>query len=148
VDAFIRNVYEQTGGEIKKGGFNDTSDVEEVFEKAKSQLQSLKPIKVKNGSDQIRVVYILEKANEDKLKKGQENDLQKGRVSSALDYGQSGITFTKKGSDIIDRISHIKNDLQDDQRRIEKDIDECVSKLTITPNQECRMYESNNIKCP
>lgn len=147
IDAFIRNVYEQTGGDIKKGGFNDTKEVSNLIKKAKGQLQSLKPVRVKDVNDQIRTVYVLEKANEDQLKKGQETNLEKGKVSSALYYGDAGITFTKKGADIIDRIGHIKRDIQDDQRSIEKDIDECLEHLTTTPTQECKSYETN-LKCP
>lgn len=145
VDKFMNTVQAQTGGEIIKGGFNDTSKVKDVLSKAIAQLKSLKHVKVLEN-EVHRTVYVLEKANKDVLSKAKGNDLQKGRVTEAFGYYGGSINFTKKGKDIIDKVTILEDDLSDEMIVLEIDIANSYENLTCTPTQET--YCGDTEKCP
>lgn len=149
VDGFIRDVYESTGGDIQKGGFNDNDEVKDFIAKAESQLKALKPLRVSNGKD-VRTVYLLEKAKEDTFKKGgndAEDTLEKGMVGEALGGYGADIKFKKKGSEIVAKIAVEKSLLTSKCATLEEEIQDLLEKISCKPTQECKRYDSN-YTCP
>jgi len=114
VEKWINNVYAATGGEIVKGGFNDTSETEDILQDMREKIDMMKAIRVQGEGDLgIRTVYVLEKAlipeEEDLLKKSEDaNELEKGKVDEMVNYSDLKITFKKTGKEIKDRLETIE----------------------------------------
>jgi len=146
IDEFIRKTYESVGGEIVKGGFNDTEEVNGFLSKASADLGSLKPIKVSHEGN-IRTVYVLQKAVEDTLKKGNENELEKG-VMEAFEYS-GNIVFKKTGGDIKSRLINVKDAIEDKCEELCSQIMVAMEALPNLPTQSPNTYGYRElVKCP
>lgn len=120
VESWITGVYQATGGEIVKGGFNDTADVHQVLEGMKSQVSLLKGVIVEGADGSVREVFVcpkqeIEKSNDteeeadgDSLEKAKGNDLEKGKIADALRWGDLPIKFNKTGAEIKEKLAAIK----------------------------------------
>lgn len=147
VDAFISSVHEQVGGEIKKGGFNDTKEVRKYIEKAEAELSQLKPVNLLVKGE-VTKVYVMEKP-EEKLVKGEEDELNKGKVSEAFDFYQNGIVFSKKGSEIKTKAAGLRAGIEVQLEGISSELEEASSHLSKNPTREVRGYGfSEGVKCP
>lgn len=147
VDEFIRSIYETTGGEIKKGGFNDTKEVEAIFAKAKTDLAKLKPIKVSEDGE-IRTVFVLQKGTEDTLQKGEVNDLEKGKIVEAFEYSDK-ICFKKTGEEIKAKLLFVKEDIESKCEEKVEEIMEAMKSLPNLPTKNPNSYGYGEmVKCP
>lgn len=101
IGSFVEDVYKITGGEIIKGGFNDTPEVFAVLEKAKEQFASLIPIRLEgeNGIEDAFIIKVKADGEDDLLEKGKDNELEKGKISNAFEYSNN-IVFKKTGAEI------------------------------------------------
>lgn len=100
VESYIKDVYEITGGEIVKGGFNDTPEIAQIIENAKNQVSLLKGVLIEDEFG-AREIYVLEKGKESK-------ELNKGRIHDTLHYSDLNIKFTKTGKEIKSKLSDVK----------------------------------------
>jgi len=147
VQSFISNVNKMTGGEIVKGGFNDTEEIHSIIEKAKSDLSGLKKVRINDGPGTERNVYVAEVADE--VTKGESDELNKSHVTDAFAYGKNNITFKKKGNEIKSKVleehSRIEREIED----IEKELDKCHPTLKCSPTEAPSMYgPRERVKCP
>ncbi len=145
IDAFIKNTYESIGGEIKKGGFNDTKEVHGYLKKAAEQLKAVKPINLLEKGE-VRKIYLLKKP-EDVLKKGE--TVKKGMISESFDFYSNTISFTKKGSDIKTKLAGVKGGILGQMEIAEKEIEELAGVLISVPTEKRRGYGfSEGVVCP
>jgi hypothetical protein len=141
IDEFIANVNKTVGGEIIKGSFNDIPEFHELIEKAKSDLSKLTEVRINDGEEKIKSVYILEKS--------ESNDLEKGRVSEAFSYGANSMTFKKKGSDLKNKIAECKAECKAQQIILEKEIEECCADFVCQPTEMPHLYGTRaQVNCP
>lgn len=115
VEKWINNVYASTGGEIRKGGFNDTPEVEDKLMDMKEKIDLMKSIQVQGDGDLgIRTVYVLEKAlvseEQDLLQKSKDSEdtLEKGKVDDMVNYSDLKITFKKTGAEIKEKLESLE----------------------------------------
>jgi hypothetical protein len=124
VEKWINSVYAETGGEIVKGGFNDTSEVEDKLIEMKEKIDLMKAIQVQGEGDLgIRTVYVLERAlipeKQDLLQKGEDvedalekevpdSKIQKGKVDDIVNYSDLRINFKKTGKEIKEKLKTIE----------------------------------------
>lgn len=138
VKEFIANINKAVGGQITKGGFNDTPAINELIEKAKSDLSSLRQVRINDGEGKIRNVYV--GVVVDEVNKGVENDLEKSHVTNAFAYGSNSFTFKKKGSDIKSKIAECRTEIAAENEVIEGKIEECEKNFTCHPTEKPYMY--------
>lgn len=161
IDGFIQEVYRQTGGQIVKGKFNDTREVDEIIKSAENQLLELVkvPYKDENG---IREVFILKSKGIDKLsdtfEKSKSNEfignanpftqnLEKGKIADAFRYSNN-LTFKKTGKEISEKMSAQSAIITANIARLETEIADKF--IEGTPPTE-KMYQygiSSSILCP
>lgn len=144
---FISSVNKVTGGNIVKGGFNDSEEIKEVVEKAKQQLSSLKKIRINDGDGNKRNVYVMPKPTEE-FSKAQENDIEKSHVSSAFQYSDK-FKFKKKGKELIEKIFSVKEDIEVENEEIADKISEALTNLSKTPTEKPSLWGiKENVKVP
>ena len=87
VEGFIKSTYESTGGEIIKGGFNDTEDVSKVLDNMKSQVSLLKGIIVEGTDGSVREIFVMPKQEAPAVSKDDEavNTRGKGKNADQLE---------------------------------------------------------------
>lgn len=147
VQEFIKSINKAVGGEIIKGGFNDTDETKSIIEKAKNDLSGLRKVRINDGPGTIRNVYVQEIV--DQVTKGEENDLEKSHVTDAFAYGQNKITFKKKGSEIKDKMAAEKARIERENEDIENKIEDCREDFVCNPTQTPSMYGARErVKCP
>lgn len=154
MDEAISKIMENAGGEIKKGGFNDTSEINSAVQFAKevSSLTKIVPMNTVGGVVEICVVpkIIKSKSNViEKAKGGEEDVLEKGVVTdSLLHYGSNNqFTFKKNGAQIKEKLSGIKTVETAKLAKIEANISELSEKLNHVPNCDYSSYENPHYQC-
>lgn len=140
IDNFVKNVAEATGGEIIKGGFNDTPEVNSILEKAKGDMQKLERIFINDGPGMERYVFVMEKAKVvDELQKGENGDeLEKSHLD-AFEYSDK-IVFKKSGKDIKAQFALAKVTEQAENDKIAAEIEEALEKCTMTPSEKPNLW--------
>lgn len=141
IDAFVRNISEATGGEIIKGGFNDTEQINGLIEKAKSDLQSLSRILINDGPGTERTVFVMEKSKQaDVLEKGENGEeLVKSHINNAFEYSDK-IVFKKTGKDVKVQMSAAKVLEQAELDKLATEIEEALEKCTLSPTEKPSLW--------
>lgn len=80
---YVKDIYKTTGGEIVKGGFNDTPEVAEVLEKAKAQFALLIPVRLEDENG-IEDAFIIKAKAEDEFEKGVYKDNAYNRANGLV----------------------------------------------------------------
>lgn len=147
IESFIKDTYAATGGEIVKGGFNDTEDVSKVLENMKSQVSLLKGIIVEGQDGEVKEIFVMPKQEVtivsetdkaiDTLEKGKDSDqLEKGKIEDALYYGDVKITFSKTGKQIKEKLAAIKNAENLKLEDLKKSLDDMEDTLCYKPTEK------------
>lgn len=138
VKEFINKINKAVGGEITKGGFNDTDETKAIIEKAKADLGTLRQIRVNDGPGMMKHVYVQEIVDE--VSKAEEGDLEKSHVTDAFAYGTNKITFKKKGKEIKEKMAAEKARIERENEDIEKEIDECMENFVTNPTETPHLW--------
>lgn len=162
VESWIKDTYESTGGEIIKGGFNDTEDVSKVLENMKSQVSLLKGIIVEDNSGNVHEVFVMPKQEisseesttssaiekgieELSIEKGKDSDqLEKGKIKDALYYSELKIVFNKNGKEIKEKLSSIKSKEEDKLTDLQSKINIVQDKLVYQPTEKYSYEDSDD----
>lgn len=141
ISSFMKSVQDAIGGEIVKGGFNDTPEVDRLLSKAKQDLSSLKRVLINDGPGTERVVFVkaiednLEKAKSDDLEKGENGEeLEKGIVEDALEYSDK-IIFKKTGKEIKEKLEAIKTQETVELSNVKDMLDKCLLENPMKPTR-------------
>lgn len=78
VEGWIKDTFEMTGGEIVKGGFNDTEEVSKVLENLKNTVSLLKGVTVETSTGSIKEIFVMPK-QEVKQEESTTGQLEKGK---------------------------------------------------------------------
>lgn len=124
IDSYIKNVQKTVGGDIVKGGFNDTDEINGIIEKAKTQISNMEKVKVADGIGGFKHVFVL----------------QKSHVTEAFSYGQNAFKFSKTGKDIIMKVMEEKSRIEKENIGIEKMISECQEHFVTMPTEKPYLY--------
>ena len=121
---YIETVQKAIGGDIVKGGFNDTEELNEISKSSLDLLSKMTVVKVNNGDSSFRKLYALEKCH----------------ITDALSYGQSVFKFSKEGKDIIEKVMNEKAKIEKENMDIQKRIEECQEKFTCLPTETMYLH--------
>ena len=140
IDNFIKNVAEATGGEIIKGGFNDTPEVNSILEKAKSDMQKLERVFINDGPGTERYVFVMEKSKQvDELQKGEDGEILEKSHIDAFEYSDK-IVFKKSGKDIKAQFALAKVSEQAENDKLASEIEEALEKCMMTPTEKPNLW--------
>lgn len=140
IDAFIKKIGESTGGQIVKGGFNDTEEINGIIEKAKQSLQAMSRIYISDGPGTEKYVFVLEKSrNIETLEKSKEGEKLEKSHLDAFEYSDK-IVFKKSGKDIKDKFSAIKIQLQAKLDTLSNEIQDNIDNCFISPTEKPSVY--------
>ena len=147
LDNYIKSIYDNTGGEIVKGGFNDTPEVAEYLEEAKKQLSILKGEMVEMPNGELKEVFFLPITETFQKAKSEEdeNTLEKGAVRDSMFYGDSFLKFTKKGSEIKEKVTALKSKIEAKVATLKSEIADMQDKLNYQPKEKC--YHDSSSAC-
>lgn len=148
VENYIKDVYKKTGGEIIKGGFNDTPKVAKSLALMKAQVKSLHNVKVE-FAEGIKDFYVMLKSKD--VQGDKKDTLQKGIIADNLHYGGSknSIEFEKTGKEIKDKVSTVKVLEQAKILDLEKRMSEMQSEFKNLPTETPYKYgTAKGISCP
>lgn len=146
VKEFINNINKAVGGEITKGGFNDTPEMTALIEKAKNDLGGLSKIRINDGPGTIRNVYVQEvvdevtKSEDGDIEKSEKEDLEKSHIESAFSYGSNSFKFKKKGTEIKAKIGEVKTEIVAENVVLEKEIEDCMEDFISQPTEKPYTY--------
>ena len=161
VEGWIKDTYEMTGGEIIKGGFNDTKEVSEVLENLKNTVSLLKGVTVETSTGSIKEIFVMPKQevkqeesttgqlekgiDELSIEKGKEGDqLEKGKIKDTLYYSELKIVFSKTGKDIKEKLATIKAKENSKLIDIEAKLSNLEDKLTHKPTEKYSYEDSDD----
>lgn len=137
VQQFIQNINKAVGGEITKGGFNDTEETKAIIEKAKSDLGTLRKVRI-NDNGVMSHVYVQEIVDE--VNKAEDGDLEKSHVTDAFAYGSNKITFKKKGKEIKEKMAAEKARIERENEEIEEELEECREEFVSNPTETPHLW--------
>lgn len=150
VEGYILETYKATGGEIIKGGFNDTPSVAKAIANMKEQVSSLSHVSV-NDDGHKRDVYVMLKAKEDTLQKGGKDGekLEKGKLADDLYYNNvDNITFEKTGKAIKEKLVTVKALENSKVVEVTEKLSKMQSEFTHQPTEDCYKYGfAKNVEC-
>jgi len=128
IQAFIKGVHDEIGGDIIEGGFNDTIEVKELMNKATEDIKSLEKVRINDGDDMLRYVYV----------KKVDDAIEKSHVTEAFAYGQNAIKFSKKGSELKEKVvsekARIERELEEGADKIDAALECCRQRPTEKPD--------------
>jgi hypothetical protein len=140
IDNFVKNVAEATGGEIIKGGFNDTAEVNSILEKAKSDMQKLDRVFINDGPGMERYVFVMEKSKQvEELQKGEDGEALEKSHMDAFEWSDK-IVFKKSGKDIKAQFALAKVLETSENSKLAEDIEEALEHLTMSPTEKPNLW--------
>lgn len=131
VEGFMAETVKESEALIKGGDQKGAS----LLEKAKQQIGLLIPVDVRTDEGVVRV-YVMEKAVDDKLEKGQ--------LSEALMYGGSGnsnVSFDKSGKEIKEKVTTLAGKIDGKITEYKGEMAALVTKIGFLPTEEMDEYE-------
>jgi hypothetical protein len=153
VENWIKETYESTGGEIIKGGFNDTEDVSKVLENMKSQVTLLKGVIVENELGEVKEIFVMpkqevlseESTTGSAIEKGKDSDqLEKGKIKDALYYSELKIVFQKTGKEIKEKLVSIKTRETAKLAELQVKLDLLKDKFSYQPTEKYSYEDSDD----
>jgi hypothetical protein len=143
VESYIVSVYEQTGGEIIKGGFNDTPEVAKTLATMKEQIQNLHSVVVDDGENTVEKFVMLKAKNP-------KNQIKKGKIADDFNYSYGDkIEFEKTGKDIKEKVALQKIKEVEKLVQIENKLEQMQENFTELPTESVYKYGiAESIDCP